>query len=622
MQVSFNTVLNFKRSLKPSEEADYIETLGKAKQKVGNTGHSMLIIPSSSLPHALNNNTGCGNMLNKESREFFDFAKLYWGINYVQLLPEGIPAKRENGYRLYSGSSLDLGNQLINLKELTTERYGNLLSSEDIEKLIQDNIKTDKDLHINFENVLGKTSPTEKLLRKAFDELIKNDSDEKKQLIDKIDTYISINREWLERKSIFEALALKNGTRDYRYWDTIEKNLYNTDIVPIGQRQKLIWELESDPLYNKESSYYMFKQYLADRHLAESKKELNSKGIKLSGDMLVNCSFDETWLYPKAFYKDYSSMWGLNAINFETNEGKEFFRLKVRNFAKRYDGIRVDASWLYDKQYLQSKINKEVKCKEYKSEILDIIDEEFRNIKGRDYNLINIMHEFEADPQIYSIYQEFDLKPEVRDRVKIYKTNYLNSEWESVSAFKKRGWDSNSYILGATNHDTELIKNLYKEKNISSAQMEELAKLLKIPVEKLQTCSEFIQAKFAEPIRSMHNMFFFADALNLEENYCGKVTESNSYRLKIPSNYKEKYFKSLEKGEGLNIMDALEKAFIAEGLDKEEPELFEKIRKYNKILRQKESSKKGSYFAIAGGLLTLLTAALLLFKNNKKHDKA
>jgi len=71
----------------------------------------------------------------------------------------------------------------------------------------------------------------------------------------------------------------------------------------------------------------------------------------------------------------------------------------------------------------------------------------------------------------------------------------------------------------------------------------------------------------------------------------------------------------------LNIMDALEKAFIAEGLDKEEPELFEKIRKYNKILRQKESSK-GTYFAIAGGLLALLTAALLLFKNNKKHDKA
>ena len=88
MKVLSNSIISFQRRLKPSEEADFSNTLSQAKQAVGNTGHSVLIMPSSSLPHGLSNNTGCGNMLNKESREFFDFAKQYWGINYVQLLPE------------------------------------------------------------------------------------------------------------------------------------------------------------------------------------------------------------------------------------------------------------------------------------------------------------------------------------------------------------------------------------------------------------------------------------------------------------------------------------------------------------------------------------------------------
>ena len=86
MRVVFDTNLNFLRRLRPEEKADFSAALNQGKQKVGNTGHSILIAPSISFPGGVNN--GVGNMLSKEGKEFVDFAKQYWGINHLQLLPE------------------------------------------------------------------------------------------------------------------------------------------------------------------------------------------------------------------------------------------------------------------------------------------------------------------------------------------------------------------------------------------------------------------------------------------------------------------------------------------------------------------------------------------------------
>ena len=92
----------------------------------------------------------------------------------------------------------------------------------------------------------------------------------------------------------------------------------------------------------------------------------------------------------------------------------------------------------------------------------------------------------------------------------------------------------------------------------------------------------FIQARFAEPMRSKNNMFFFTEALNIQDRYKDNPYSSNDYRIKISKNYKKDYFRALENGEGFNIMDAMQKAFVAEGLDKKEPELYKKILKYQK----------------------------------------
>ncbi len=87
MHIQEITTINFKRRLRSSEEAEFSAILKQGKEKLGNTGHSMLIVPTASLPQSIN--TGVGNLLDPEAMKFFDFAKQYWGINYIQTLPDG-----------------------------------------------------------------------------------------------------------------------------------------------------------------------------------------------------------------------------------------------------------------------------------------------------------------------------------------------------------------------------------------------------------------------------------------------------------------------------------------------------------------------------------------------------
>ena len=144
--------------------------------------------------------------------------------------------------------------------------------------------------------------------------------------------------------------------------------------------------------------------------------------------------------------------------------------------------------------------------------------------------------------------------------------------------------------------------------------------ILKIPEKDLNSYPAFLQAKFAEPMRSKHNMFFFASPLNIAEQYKQIKNNPEDYRIKVPKDYQDKYFKALEKGEGFNVMDALEKAFVAEGLDKKEPELYKKIVKYKKILKSPKHrfSKKQIFIALIG-IKVILTASYIIYKKNKKR---
>jgi len=630
MRISFNQNLNFQRRLRSDEEADFSRVLKQGKEALGNTGHSILIVPSSSLPQSANTNTGVGNLLDSEATKFVDFAKQYWGINTVQLIPDGTYKKfGKDSYKPYSGSALDLGNQSINLEMLTKTEFAEILSVEDLKKVVESNKNsTDK---VNFENVLDKDSETEKALIKAFENLKKNDTTPKRDLLKDFENYRTFHKSWLEPKAIYKSLEQKYGHSDCHLWNTFDKNFYNEDVVSINERQNAINGLRSSE-YGKAGEFFEFKQYLADKQLAMAKNKLHQKGVKLCGDVLIGFSGDEIWANPKAFIEHGSIGWGIPAVNYDSDEGIKLLRKKIELNARRYDSLRIDASWSYVSQPVERKLYNEYYKKEYGSKLLDIIDDEIKKVKGANYDLKNVMHEFIANPKDFTLYEEGGLKPYVKNRVKTYTTHNLSWDWATTKAFKNKGWDVDSYVLGVTNHDSFPLRLEFNNIQKRTFQTDVLSTLLNIPKNILNTFQGFLQAKYAEPMRAKHNMFFFTDALNILDRYKDNINEADDYRIKIPESYQDNFFKSLEKGEGFNVMDALEKAFVAEGLDKKNSELFEKIVNYRKILQSKESpiidppnskwklAKTIIFYAGAVGLSAIASYYFLLNKNGSSKQ--
>ena len=587
MKIQKISGINFERRLKPSEEAEYSDILNRGRDKcIGKNPDgkkSILIVPSSSLP----NKTGVGNLNSKESQKFFDFAEQYWGINEVQILPVGQYFNHKGEYPIYSGSSMDLGNHVIDIQRYVPE--------EDFDEIVKsNNIKG----RVNFSNVVDEGSIQEKVLKKLF----KSGKYQKE-----FEAYKSENLERLEPKALYNALRKINKSHNYKDWNNIDKNLFNRDVVSEKEFEARVKEIKS--LKGKKMDFYYFKQFLAEDSLKNARENLHKKGIKLNGDMQCGFSFDEVWANPKAFIPETSIGWSLPALDFDSKEGQKLLRKKVKFFAQRFDGIRIDASWTYANQpQIKNGITER---KYYADKILNIIDDEVKKVKGAEFDSRNIMHEFAASDIDFNIYDGAELKPYVKERVKIYTSDHLNEGWGTNYSFLKRGWSADSFIIGARNHDSGKIIS-------SDEQVNALSKILKIPAEKLKDKKEFVKAKLAEPFGAKNSMIYFADALNIDKQFQGNSDKTLNYAVLISEDYQNRYFAALEKGEGFNPMDALEKSFKAKGLDKTEPELFKKIVKYKKILGQKEK-QTNPLLKIACGLACIGLIIYGFFKFRKRR---
>ena len=570
MEIMPVSSIAFQRRLKTSEEADYAEVLRKAKSVAGNKGKSILIVPSSSLPQSAENNTGVGNLLSDEGLKFFQFAKKYWGINEIQIQPAGQYHNSHGEYHAYSGTSMDLGNHMIDIKSH--------VPIEDFKKIVDENGIKDR---VNYRNIVDIESMQEKMLKKAYDNMQDRHAFEE---------FKTKNISRLESKGLFRALRGIYGTPDFHKWSEADKNLYSLEPEHREKRIKEIYKLKGADI-----DFYFYKQFLAEKDLKLAREKLNSMGLKLNGDLICGFSYDEVWAHPKAFIKGGTIGWGLPALDFDNPEGIKLLREKVKFFAERFDGLRVDASWTYAKEPVKKDV-----YRFYGDKILNIIDDEVKKVKGADYSLKNIMHEFVADPNKFNIFDGTRLKPYIDSRVKVFTSNHLSSDFGSNDIFLKRGWAPDSFVLGVSNHDTAKIE-------YSPKQAEVLGGILKIPNSKLADKKEFMKAKFAEPASAYNNMLYFRDALALDDHLS-----------KIPADYEDVYQKSLQKGEAFNPMDALEKTFKAKGLDKKEPELYKKIVKYRKILQKKEGAFINKWIYVTAGTLIALGSGI--FINQKKQS--
>jgi len=356
--------------------------------------------------------------------------------------------------------------------------------------------------------------------------------------------------------------------------------------------------------------FFKFKQFLADEHLKYAKARLNKEGIKLCGDCLINFTKEEVRAFPGAFIKDAyigANDWRTTALDFNkifdsTSDAHKLLKTKVQLFAKRYDMIRFDEAWLYVSPTIKTS-NGQIPMP-MGSKLLDLIETWVKEVKGNDFDLRNLIYEFEAGAKDFNAFENGQLIAPLRNRVKVYTSQYMHSfgldRWGSNEAFLAKGFNPDSFVLGATNHDSQPLRQVAQgipnevKKGIfinhKTNAVTALSEIFGTPASVLENPVEFAKAKWADPMGARHMMMFYNDVFGKEDcfdSHWKKDFEGNAfknYALKVPTDYSTAYQKGVQSGFGFNPMDSLEKLFVKKGLDKTNPDLFAKIVKFKNIL--------------------------------------
>lgn len=630
--VSLLRINNFKQNITfgqalTTKEKKHGEEKIKEAMKLLDISNLILITPEASLPVDENKNVGIGQFNSKSAQQFFDFMKSYTGMNIVKTLPQGnYRPKSNNYYGAYNTSALTLGPQLINLEQLTSDKYGSILSNETFNKVIEKNKETqEKDL-VNFENTVLDNSPFDNALKEAYQNFKKSDNSNIKKLKEEFESYKKEYNDILEPRALYKALQKENNEKDYTKWNAQDKNLYNSDEVKEADKNKRIAEIKAK--HSDEIEFVYFKEFLAEKNLKEAKEELNSKNLKLMGDCLIGFSKDEQWAHPKAFADACicSADWGLRALDYSTicdenSESNKLLKRKVELFAKRYDAIRFDVGWSYVKPilYCKTEAQKQKLSANYKSynsgyilknplndKLLNIVENTVKSTKGDKFNKSDLIYEIEAGISDFSVYdwQKQKVVQPFEGRTIVQSTCYMNENYATIDAIENQmKIPRDNYVLMVGNHD-HLALSAYAEeidnddvfktngndvKENKNNQIPALSKELKLDENVLKTDkNEWIKAKFAHLFLAKNIKLFFMDVFGRKEQFDSQIKNGkNNYRYMIPTDYEKSFHTAVQNGNGFNIYDSLTKAMKAKGLDKDNKKLYKDLNKLSKKLYKK-----------------------------------
>ena len=167
--------------------------------------------------------------------------------------------------------------------------------------------------------------------------------------------------------------------------------------------------------------------------------------------------------------------------------------------------------------------------------------------------------------------------------------------YDDLTISKKLSPDE--FLLTPANHDSTPIKNLAltddlhkltptnELKNKKEKQVWALSNSFKRFFKDVEQPIEFMRLKFADSLQAKHHAIFITDVFGCREKLNIKTQLfPYAFRFKVPENYKEAYHKAVQSGFGFNLMDSLEKVFRKKGLNKTEPELYDKIVHFANVL--------------------------------------
>ncbi len=323
---------------------DALKVLGKK--------HLAFIAHANSFPAESGKNTGFGSSNSNAAKKLMDF--LSGVFTDVQLGPAG--KTKSIDASPYTGTIFSNNPLFIDLEQLTTDEWFNILTVETYNKITENN--PNKDTNKTAYSYIF--NEQEKALKEAFENFKKLDNAELKS---KFKEYKEKNKFWLEKDSLYEALIIENGNDYWPMWESeTDKCLFN----PQNDEQKVQYEKRIEELKEKYADvieYYSFCQFVISVQNEKTREYAQSRGLKMIADRQVAFSDRDNWAYQAYFLKgwclgcppDYFSedgqAWGFPVMDPEKlfnpdgslGEGgllmKELYK---KMFTENPGGVRID----------------------------------------------------------------------------------------------------------------------------------------------------------------------------------------------------------------------------------------------------------------------------------------
>ena len=323
---------------------DALKVLGKK--------HLAFIAHANSFPAESGKNTGFGSSNSNAAKKLMDF--LSGVFTDVQLGPSG--KTKSIDASPYTGTIFSNNPLFIDLEQLTTDEWFNILSIETYNKITENN--PNKDTNKTAYSYIF--NEQEKALKEAFENFKKLDNAELKS---KFEAYKEKNKFWLEKDSLYEALIIENGNDYWPMWESeTDKCLFN----PQNDEQKVQYKKRIKELEEKYADvieYYSFCQFVISVQNEKTREYAQSRGLKMIADRQVAFSDRDNWAYQAYFLKgwclgcppDYFSedgqAWGFPVMDPEKlfnpdgslGEGgllmKELYK---KMFTENPGGVRID----------------------------------------------------------------------------------------------------------------------------------------------------------------------------------------------------------------------------------------------------------------------------------------
>lgn len=330
---------------------DAKKTIRKALKVLGKKNLAF-IMHNGSFPSVQGQNTGFGSINTDAGKEFIEYVSGLFDA--IQLGPAGKTKSCDSSP--YTGTIFSDNPLFINLKELTTKAWKNILSEETYNDIVNNN--PNKDTNKTAYSYIYKRQ--NEALQEAFDNFKANPD---KKLQKEFDHFKRENDFWLDKDSLYEALSVEYNNDYWPLWTSeTDKNLFNPqsneERMQFGERIKEIENKYADVI-----ELYKFTQFVIAKQNEETRKFAKKHGIKMIADRQVAFSDRDCWAYQSLFLKgwclgcppDYFSKdgqaWGFpvmdpermyNADGSLDDGGQLLKNLYKKMFRENPGGVRID----------------------------------------------------------------------------------------------------------------------------------------------------------------------------------------------------------------------------------------------------------------------------------------